>query len=65
MCVYDYTTAIADVPAGMVDLRVIRDVTDASEGPTVVWEGTLDTTAGEGEVEIERSDLGPWCGEGT
>lgn len=63
MCVYDYQTAIDGVPAGQVDLRVVRDVTDSDEGPVAVWEGTIDTTTSTGAVTIEADDLGPWCGE--
>lgn len=64
MCVYDYHTAIADVPAGQVDLRIIRDVTDSEDGPQLVWEGTIDTTTSTGAVEVETDDVEPWCGEG-
>ena len=61
-CVFDFSAGVDGVPAGQVDLRIIRDVTDSDAGPQLVWEGTIDTTTSTGAVEIERSDVAGWCG---
>lgn len=61
-CVFDYSAAVDGVPAGTVNLRVMRDVTDSDEGVQLVWEGSIDTTTSTGAVQIQENDLGPWCG---
>ena len=61
-CVFDYAAAVDGVPAGQVDLRIIRDVTDDDAGPAAVWEGSIDTTTSTGAVDITTGDIDPWCG---
>lgn len=60
MCVFDFGLELQGVPAGTIDLRIVRHVEET--GDTVVWEGALDLAAGAGEVVLDTTDLGMWCG---
>ena len=67
LCVYDYAVTI-DLPvAEPVALRLERLVTESEELPSgsaeLVWEGTLDLTAGSGDEVLDETDLGFWCQE--
>ncbi|MBK9263987.1 MAG: hypothetical protein IPM54_29820 [Polyangiaceae bacterium] len=60
MCVFDYAADIIPVESGSISIRVVRDVTDAPPSK-IAWEGTIDTSAGEGEVIINSESAEPWC----
>lgn len=61
MCVFDYTIAIGDAPAGAVALHVDRVVSDDEDATRMAYEGSLDTTAGAGTIVVDPDDVGPWC----
>jgi hypothetical protein len=61
MCVFDFTTEVEPVPAGTIQLRVVRNVTDSEVGPETIWEGALDLTAGSGNVTLDASGVDMWC----
>jgi hypothetical protein len=63
MCVFDYSIAVHEVPNANVPVVLQRHVTDSSDAPMVIWEGTLDVTAGEGVVTVDDTDVGVWCEE--
>lgn len=60
MCVYDFEVAVGDVPAGVIALKLVRDVTDAEGGKATVWQGQIDLGAGQGEIVIDAS-ASDWC----
>lgn len=59
-CVFDYAADITSVEPGNISIRVLRNVTDAPPEATV-WEGMIDTSAGEGEVVVSMESADPWC----
>ena len=61
MCVFDYAVDVSPLPADVIPIRIVRNVTDSGSGPEVVYEGDLDLSAGAGEVEIDPTDVEPWC----
>ncbi len=63
MCVFDFALTASGIPAGTIPVRLQRHVTDEGAAPAVVWEGELDLAAGAGEVIIDETDVGMWCGE--
>ena len=60
-CVFDYAADISTVEGPMASLRIVRNITDADPATQTVWEGTLDLSAGEGEVIINTANADPWC----
>ena len=63
MCVFDFAVEVHGIPLGVIDLRILRDITDDEEGALLVFEGQLDLSQGDGAVELDGSDVGPWCNE--
>ena len=61
MCVFDFTMEAAGVEAGVIQLRLEREVTDWEEGSGPVFEGEIDLTTGSGAIVIDETDVGPWC----
>ncbi len=61
MCVYDYASDVSPIETGILSFRIVRNVTDAQPAVTTVWEGTLDLSAGTGEVVVNTDDVGGWC----
>jgi len=59
-CVFDYGADISPVEPGNISIRIMRDVTDAPP-VTMAWEGTIDTSGGEGEVVVSMESADPWC----
>ena len=62
MCMFDYAVDIPNLSGDSVDIKVQRNITDASPALSVIWEGSLDLTQGSGQEMIEE-DAG-WCDEG-
>ncbi|MBN2359665.1 MAG: hypothetical protein JXR83_09430 [Deltaproteobacteria bacterium] len=60
MCVYDFEIAIAEVAAGSVALRLVRDITDVESGPATAWEGEIDLGAGQGSIVVDAGES-MWC----
>jgi len=63
MCVFDFALTATDVPAEVVPVRLMRRVTDSSDEPLTIWEGSLDLSLGSGSFELDTTDVGMWCGE--
>ncbi len=61
MCVFDFTVDVQGIPEGVVPIRVEREVTDGEDGNEIIFEGALDLTAGAGSIEIDTTDVEPWC----
>ncbi|MCA9620798.1 MAG: hypothetical protein KC731_17360, partial [Myxococcales bacterium] len=64
MCIFDYTLVSDPIPAGTIDLTIIRNVTDDSESPRTMFEGSIDLTAGSGEIVLDESPT-IFCGDQT
>ena len=60
MCVFDFDVTVSNVPAGTIQLELVRDVTDVESGPTTPWQGELDLGAGQGSIVIDSS-ASDWC----
>jgi len=60
MCVWDFDVEVDDIPNGVIDVRLVRNVTDGG-GPRTVWTGSLDLTLGTGSVTIDAGTAEPWC----
>lgn len=60
-CVFDYAADVSTLESGMTALRIVRNVTDAQPATEIVWEGTLDLSAGMGEVIVSTDSAAPWC----
>ena len=61
-CVFDFSVTAVGIPAGVIPLRIIRDVTDAGE-PVTVLDETIDLDAGSGSFIIDPQPT-DWCGDG-
>jgi hypothetical protein len=64
MCVFDFTLVADPIPAGPIDLTIVREVTDDNEGASTVFDGTLDLTEGSGEIVVDDSPA-TFCGDQT
>jgi hypothetical protein len=60
-CVFDFAAVAAPIEPGITSWRIVRNVTDAQPATTIVWEGTLDLSAGAGQVVVSTSSADPWC----
>jgi len=66
MCVFDFSVEVQEVAMGVIDIKLVRDVTDSETGAEVIYEGSLDLADGSGSVIVDETDVEPWCsGEGT
>jgi hypothetical protein len=61
LCVFDFALDVEGVPLDAIPVRLLRDIGETGE--TGIWEGTLDLTAGTGEVILDETSADPWCGE--
>ena len=63
MCVFDFETEFSvEVDAqALLPLRIVRDVTDDSQGEEVLFDGTLDLNQGAGSEVLDDTDIGMWC----
>ena len=62
-CVFDFSLLARGIPAGSIQVQLKRQETDVTEEPVLVWEGSLELSLGAGEVEVDTTDVGMWCGE--
>ena len=60
ICVFDYSMTAQPIREDVIQLRIVRDVTDSDEGPQTVFEGSLDLTEGGGSVVIDETPS-EWC----
>lgn len=60
-CAYDVAVSVPAVQEGPIFLRVLRDVTDAQGGPTLVWQGEIDLEQQSGQVVLDSSHAGASC----
>jgi hypothetical protein len=60
-CVFDFGISADPIPAGVIRVRLVRDVTDNDPPIATVWEGTLDLAEGQGSITIDTSSAEPWC----
>ena len=65
MCVFDYTLEAVGVLEDLIQIKIIRDVTDSQDGPQVVFEGQLDLTEGAGHVVIDETASAPGVAKNT
>jgi len=63
MCFFDFTVEMTDVPESVISVMITRDSSDDEVPRDTVWEGSLDLSAGSGEVVIAE-DVG-WCAAGS
>ena len=61
MCVFDFGVSVEPVPPGIIDVRVVLDVTDSGSDPQVVFEGSIDLAQGSGSLVIDGTSAEPWC----
>ncbi len=59
MCFFDFNIDLPDISSDTVKVKLFRHVTDYGNLPSIVWEGELDLTKGQGYVLIEER-IG-WC----
>jgi hypothetical protein len=60
-CVFDYAADVSTIETSATSLRIVRNVTDAQPAVKTIWEGTLDLSAGAGEVVVSTDSADPWC----
>lgn len=60
-CAYDVAVSVPKGSRDPVVLRVLRDVTDAQGGPSLVWQGVLDPGQGAGSVVLSDTPADPSC----
>jgi len=58
MCVFDYGVSTTEIPMGVIDIVVEREVTDSDAGMEEIWSGTIDLEEGSGEIFIQDN---PFC----
>ena len=63
MCFFDFTVELTDISSSVISVIITRDTTDDEMPRGTVWEGSLDLSAGSGEVIIAE-DVG-WCDDGS
>lgn len=64
MCVFDYTMSAVGLAEGVIQLKIVREVSDWPEGSGDVWEGELDLSEGSGAIVIDdETDVTGWCGD--
>jgi len=63
MCVFDLSMEATAIAAGSIQVQLKREVTDSGNGVESIWSGALDLTQGSGEVVIDSTDAGMWCGQ--
>ena len=61
-CVFDFRTEIVDVQSSTIELVLMRHETDQGAAQQV-WSGTLELTAGSGEVILDDQPMDYGCGE--
>jgi hypothetical protein len=60
-CSYDVAVSVVTGSRAPVVLRVLRDITDAQGGPSLVWQGVLDPGQGAGAVVLSDTPADPSC----
>jgi len=60
-CVFDYGADVSPVEAGTISMKIVREVPDQTPASSVAWEGTIDLSAGSGNVVISTETAEPWC----
>ena len=63
MCVFDYTMQAQGIPAGIITIKIMREVINDQTITLEVWEGDLNLDEGSGFVIIDETDVGMWCGQ--
>jgi len=65
MCVFDFTTTLHEIPAGAIELRLVRQVErfDATLEERVAFEGKLDLTKAQGAETIDSTPAVMGCGD--
>lgn len=61
MCVFDYSLTADPIAEDVIQVRIIRNVTDDNQGLQLVFEGELDLRDGSGSVVIDDTPS-DWCG---
>lgn len=57
MCVFDMSVAAQKVPGGVIDVKLVRHVTDSSGGAQNAWSGKIDLSNGSGTVVVDKSPV--------
>jgi len=61
MCVYDFEVTLEQLPAGLLPIKLVRDVTDDNAPAKTIYTGQLDLSKGSGSTTLDPSDAGTWC----
>jgi hypothetical protein len=61
-CVFDFGVSVEGIEAGVIDVRIVRDVTDDMESEKVVYEGKIDLSEVQGAITVDPTSADPWCG---
>lgn len=60
-CVFDFATVIDPVPAGTIQIKIVREVTDSTTPSVVAYEGSIDLSQVSGSIVISTDSAEPWC----
>jgi hypothetical protein len=60
MCVFDFALAVQGIEEAVIEIEVVRHVTDDGSGPQTVFTGTLDLGQGSGQAIVD-STPSDWC----
>jgi hypothetical protein len=52
MCQFDYAIDLPDMAPGIINVRLLRDITDSDTSPVYAWEGSIDLTQGSGQIVV-------------
>ena len=61
-CAYDLAVGVLSAPTAPLTVRLIRDITDAPGGPTLIWQGEVDPAAGLRRTVLDETPAAPGCG---
>lgn len=60
-CVFDFSLEAKSIASGVIQVKLLREVTDSGLGAAQIWSGQLDLSKGAGEVVL-NSTPSSWCG---
>lgn len=61
MCVFDFSMEAKSIAGGVIQVKLLREVTDGAGGAVQIWSGQLDLSQGAGEVVVDSAPSF-WCG---
>jgi len=63
MCVFDLAVEGKSIPGGVIDLKLLRQVSEDGPAAKTVYTGKIDLSKGSGTVVVDATDVGFWCGQ--